>query len=1219
MLKLKQNMKFKCLEPIRTNAGSESLNERINSNYQQISTHFEKEDLLHLVMNSPEIFLEDTPMTNLIENNNIQNTQQIKVDMINNILNRIMLLNTQEFSYHDTVYISNVLKKLGIQDVNLFLKEIYDLQQETDNTSKLTKLYNENLSNISKYIKEYSQSKYINDTGNNDNNVTYDNRVFYLQDEVFSRLDTAQIYNEVMQIHTQIPGKEKSILNNEIRLSEQKRFANAYNMQNTVNNVHNNNMPFTYLRENIYEEGGDIFINEDAEVINKLTSAILLSLSDNIYTIRKHSIDNKNEWYDFKNIISQTSQNTIDRIEAYYKNNVDISISNHEYAQSIQNDRKVRVQLTNKLIENIKENKITSLTAKQVKNIEDRMFQSLSEHENDITYISNHEKSVSNETDTFISTDLVNIENNLENTSNELEINSVTQNNSSQDISKLIQDIDKSTDLKISNVNEFSQQHLEFLESLSKDEYIDEDNSITNVEMLKQQLDTINRQNVERFKQMILQKEEKAVRTNVVIDRKKAMQDTLRALENPDEVLGKYGDTQENGEVDTNIDNLHKNNEKNRQNQTIYDIINNVENYSKTDVSENDFIQVSKYHNDIELSENIKNEFDNTIDDSVNRVQNVIDNSVNPNVTKVENTELSEKKSSDTYAVNVEQVNKLIEGNEGIIRNTHILEKDSEYLKENVDILQKSLETVRIKDGFEGNESEIVRAIQDEKEANVSSEKVHEVIKNLENTMLSQDINNEFSQVDKYYTDNNIKSDIDNYNEDVSVDNNYSVDNKLINSINEIVNKTKIINETNKTDHSNESNVQQINKIQNDALETQNNVKVFNKNIETINQTLDILEKPNTMILRYLNEKEIEVAADKDNAKLSSENELNKKIKEIVRNTENASGTGATENPQVQQVDRYINSIVYDIDQNISEQQQEQLVNILHNEQSTVDESLTLNSEVNNKETLKQQLDRINQNNVERYLKLKESRQELNTVNNNMIDKKAAIRDSLTALTEPKEVIMTYLSQTTPEELKEQKQEDTLKALMSEDTKKIFEVLEDIAHNPQTRYVNSLRPVDLELVTKDVELHEKQSRETEKIERENRLKESEQKLVQEIRESKNQVRQINDITYNQDKKINFIHKVMDTTFTDEILESLEQQREMISSRNRIDKNISQSTVEKQNYEQINTINSNITRVNENNINEMVRDSIRTEIGNISDKVYAQIEKKLTMERKRRGY
>ena len=93
------------------------------------------------------------------------------------------------------------------------------------------------------------------------------------------------------------------------------------------------------------------------------------------------------------------------------------------------------------------------------------------------------------------------------------------------------------------------------------------------------------------------------------------------------------------------------------------------------------------------------------------------------------------------------------------------------------------------------------------------------------------------------------------------------------------------------------------------------------------------------------------------------------------------------ENQQAEQADRYVNSIVYDAQQNISEEQQEQIVNILHNEQSTVNDSLTLNNEINNKETLKQQLDRINQKNIERYLKLKESRQEFKTVNNNMIDK----------------------------------------------------------------------------------------------------------------------------------------------------------------------------------------------------------------------------------------
>lgn len=1217
MLKFKQNMEFKCLEPIRTKSGAESLAERINTNYQQISTHFEKEDLLHLVMNSPEIFLDETPMTNLIENNNIQNTQQIKVDMINNILNRIMLLNTQEFSYHDTVYISNVLKKLGIQDVNVFLKEISNLQQETENTTKLTKLYSENVDRLQKYVKEYSESNITQNNNNNDTSVINDNRVFYLQDKVLARLDTARIYEELTRVHEQIPGKEARILNTEIALSEQKRFANAYNMQNIVNHVHQNNMPLTYLRENIYEENNEEINNTEESVVNKLTSAIMLSLSDNLYTVRKQNIDNKREWYDFRNIISKTSQNTIERVEAYYKNDEAISISNHAYAQSIQNDRRMRAELTTQLVESIKEGDINSTIRNINQNTENRTFVSESMHNTNIS-------------DSRLELEHIDIGDSLTENVNSLELSNTNidgdsivdisneiQNQKVEEINRLVQNLSKNDITDGLTRTEFNEQHLEFLESISNEKYTQEDNAITNVESLKQQLDLINQQNVERLKQFLETNKETEVKTNVVIDRKKAMRDTLKAIENPEELMKALSETADDDKDDIKSRNNNENLKNVEQNLKIYDIINNIENISKKDVNQKDFTQVNQYHAETDNSENVNNE--NAITNEINneRVENIIDKSVSQAVSNFDERELLSKQIENIKNESTSNYNSVNESTQEIQNKMQILEQTEEITNRNINNIDKSLNLQQNMIDAATDDTTDKRALDVvETSKDVS---VQDIVKNVELLNTNENMNNEFMQVNRYHTEVNLNESIDSDEHNDYVTNANAVNNNIEQNTEILKKSEQGIKTLREIEHSTEKREELLKKLEEKTLETQNNTFRLDETNEQLKNTIRVLEKPNEQVLRYLdlaNEDQEDKADVADNPKAQ---EQAQKIFEIIKNIEKLPSVNQVQNTNLQQVNRYHSDVAYEDGDLVDSESNSQNVNMQYAEYNTHDEIHDTELQQTNTETLKQELDKINQRNIEKYLQLKESRKEISKREDVIIDRKSAMRDTLKAITNPDEVIMTYLSQTTPEEERLEKQDDTLKALMAPETKKIFEVLEDITNNPQTKYLDKLRPVELELVTREVEQFERQTVEAEKIERENKLHQSEQKLIQEIQESQRQVRQVNNITKQQTEKINFIHKTVDNTITDEILESLAEQREFMNTQNRIDRTVSTSNIENRNYEEVNTVNHNFQNINQENINELVRSSVKTELGNISDKVYAQIEKKLTMERKRRGY
>ena len=90
------------------------IEEKIRGNYNWLNGSIRREELLHLTASSPEIYFEEGGTTNVLTEINNQSKQEFRLDVINNLMNRILLYHTDNFSYQDSVYISNVLRQLVI-------------------------------------------------------------------------------------------------------------------------------------------------------------------------------------------------------------------------------------------------------------------------------------------------------------------------------------------------------------------------------------------------------------------------------------------------------------------------------------------------------------------------------------------------------------------------------------------------------------------------------------------------------------------------------------------------------------------------------------------------------------------------------------------------------------------------------------------------------------------------------------------------------------------------------------------------------------------------------------------------------------------------------------------------------------------------------------------------------------------------------------------------
>ena len=137
-------------EPIRLKTGRpmqgirQDMAEKIQANYSLMKLAIRKEELLHITSQPAEIYFADSENFQILTNINNQNQQEVRLEVINNLMNRILVAQTENFTYQDTVYISNVLRKLGIRDEKTFMKQVFELQNEHKETKQLLQSYEKN-------------------------------------------------------------------------------------------------------------------------------------------------------------------------------------------------------------------------------------------------------------------------------------------------------------------------------------------------------------------------------------------------------------------------------------------------------------------------------------------------------------------------------------------------------------------------------------------------------------------------------------------------------------------------------------------------------------------------------------------------------------------------------------------------------------------------------------------------------------------------------------------------------------------------------------------------------------------------------------------------------------------------------------------------------------------------------------------------------------------
>ena len=257
----------------------EAFYHRIVGGYSLMETKVGEEDLLHIASTPPEIYVsEGEGMTSIVNQNQRNEVNLQKVDILNNVLNRIVASASVELTYQDRVFITDALYKLGIKDDRKFMNAFYRMAEETQNTNTLINLYlqrggelKELVERLEERQREITRSESILQDKESVNNL-YSN--------VFNRLGTGEVYQIVSNFNRSVT--ENELEKNEYSLSDQTYTAQHILLSMLRERAGVSGDSLTFLNNNIYEETIEDDCSDVSNVRNEITAAVLMDMLKNI-------------------------------------------------------------------------------------------------------------------------------------------------------------------------------------------------------------------------------------------------------------------------------------------------------------------------------------------------------------------------------------------------------------------------------------------------------------------------------------------------------------------------------------------------------------------------------------------------------------------------------------------------------------------------------------------------------------------------------------------------------------------------------------------------------------------------------------------------------------------------------------------------------------------------------------------------------------------------
>lgn len=321
MLTVKAPIELKCRAGIVLSY--EGFVRRITGNYEMMSAAVTGEDLLHLVTEPPEVFFAEGSVSTIINQTNINQNQESKLEILNQLLNRITVDSGLHMTYQDRVYITDMLQKLGIKNVQQFMHQVTQLKEETKNTTELIDYYWNHMEQLQILIQNYKESR---EEKKENSEYRQEDNILHLHQDIMNRLQTGSIYQIVSNFNHNQSASSQYIGGDDLRSAEYYRITRNILLNTLENEAKGEKLPLEYRHENYYEEVLPLTEEiTEQKITNQIAAAVLLQLADNIYQNRHESVDRKGDaWYTVSNAFYRSAENTMNRlhrnfVQQYYR------------------------------------------------------------------------------------------------------------------------------------------------------------------------------------------------------------------------------------------------------------------------------------------------------------------------------------------------------------------------------------------------------------------------------------------------------------------------------------------------------------------------------------------------------------------------------------------------------------------------------------------------------------------------------------------------------------------------------------------------------------------------------------------------------------------------------------------------------------------------------------------------------------------------------------
>lgn len=409
-LQLKALTKFKILD--------DGFSQKLMADYTIMNTGITSQELLYLAMAPMELFIQEGSLTSLVLDNSSQINQEVKLQITNHMINRILWALNSGYTYQDCVAISLFLRKLGIGDTREFIRQIQRMVGMESHIKELIRLYQKQEGTPDRVlVQEKAHSLEIRPGTLTTQEIESQNRL-YLHQNIYKRLETQAIYNEISRF-TKDEGLQAGQYS--LMVSQQSRIADWMRLlelkqktwgQNTApihhfHNIYELVLPrektdvrngissqaaaavLSHMIGMVFEANADTYLSRRPVWVNILQDAFL-SAGDTLKRLNQNHIDMRYDYYlevEYQNMTELVYQEELSLWNEYIK-----SQNNEEWMlfysgissriETILNNRKQNHRLQSHDVSNTYETLYQSIAS----DIYHRQISLLEEYQSDYKY-----------------------------------------------------------------------------------------------------------------------------------------------------------------------------------------------------------------------------------------------------------------------------------------------------------------------------------------------------------------------------------------------------------------------------------------------------------------------------------------------------------------------------------------------------------------------------------------------------------------------------------------------------------------------------------------------------------------------------------------------------------------------------------------------------------------------------------------------------------------